>query len=144
MKIRPIEILLVEDNPGDVLLTREAMKEAKVANQLSVVPDGVEALAFLRQEAAYADVARPDIILLDINLPRKNGFEVLTEIKNDADLRRIPVVMLTTSESEQDILTAYDHHANAYVTKPVDLDQFLKIVRTLGEFWFMIVALPQK
>ena len=142
MKARPVEILLVEDNPGDVLLTREAMKDAKVANHLSVVQDGVEALAFMRRQGAYAEVPRPDLVLLDLNLPRKSGLEVLVEMKADAVLRRIPVVVLTTSESERDILAAYDHHVNAYVTKPVDLEQFHKVVHAIEKFWFMVVQLP--
>jgi len=139
---RPVEILLVEDNPGDVRLTREALREAKVRNNLSVAPDGVEALAYLRKEGQYADAVRPDLILLDLNLPRKDGREVLEEVKADPALRHIPVVVLTSSQAEQDILRAYDLHANCYVTKPVDLDQFITVVRSIEDFWFTIVKLP--
>ena len=139
---RPIEILLVEDNPGDVRLTVEAFKEAKLTNRLSVVGDGVEALAFLRQEGEYCDAPRPDLILLDLNLPKKDGREVLAEIKANQDLRRIPVVILTMSQAEEDILKTYDLHANCYVTKPVGLDQFMKVVQSIEEFWLHIVKLP--
>ena len=139
---RPVEILLVEDNPGDVRLTQEAMKEGKVCNNLSVVGDGVLALSYLRNEGQYADVSRPDIILLDLNLPKKSGREVLEEIKNDADLRRIPVVVLTTSSAEKDILASYDLHANCYITKPVDFDHFMTVFRTIETFWLRIVELP--
>jgi len=139
---RPVEILLVEDNPGDVRLTVEAFIEGKVRNNLSVVADGVEALAFLRREGKYADAARPDLILLDLNLPKKDGREVLAEIKEDPNLRRIPVVVLTTSQEEKDILQAYDLRTNAYITKPVDLDQFLTVVRSIEDFWLTIVKLP--
>lgn len=138
----PIEILLVEDNPGDVRLTVEALKEAKVRNRVHVVDDGVKAMAFLRRQAAYSTVSRPDLILLDLNLPKKDGREVLEELKHDGDLKRIPVVILTTSQAEQDILKAYELHANCYITKPVDLDQFLKVVRSIDEFWFTLVTLP--
>lgn len=140
--IEPIHILLVEDNPGDVRLTREALKDGKVHNKLSVVPDGVEAMDFLRRAGNYADSQRPDIILLDLNLPRKDGREVLEEIKKDSDLRRIPVVILTTSDDEHDILRSYDLHANCYITKPIDLSQFATIVKTIENFWFQIVKLP--
>jgi chemotaxis family two-component system response regulator Rcp1 len=139
---RPAEILLVEDNPGDVRLTQEALKEGKVLNNLHVVEDGVEAMAFLRQEGQYADVPRPDVILLDLNLPRKNGREVLAEVKADEDLRRIPVVILTVSQAEEDILKSYDLNGNCYVTKPLDLDQFIKVVKSIEEFWLTIVTLP--
>ena len=139
---RPVEILLVEDNPGDVRLTREALREGKVRNNLNVAPDGVEALKFLRREEQYADAVRPDLILLDLNLPRKDGREVLEDIKADPALRYIPVVVLTSSQAEQDILRAYDLHANCYVTKPVDLDQFSHVVRSIEDFWFTIVKLP--
>jgi CheY-like chemotaxis protein len=139
---RPVEILLVEDNPGDVRLTREALKEGKVRNNLYVATDGVEALAFLRREGQYADAVRPDLILLDLNLPRKDGREVLEEIKADGSLRHIPVVVLTSSQAEQDIVRAYDLHANCYVSKPVDLDQFIHVVRSIEDFWFTIVKLP--
>ena len=139
---RPIEILLVEDNPGDVRLTREALKDGKVTNNLSVVRDGEQAMAFLRREGDYAEAPRPDLILLDLNLPRKDGREVLSEIKADQDLRRIPVVILTTSNHEHDILEAYDLNANCYITKPVDLDQFIGVVRSISSFWLTIVKLP--
>lgn len=141
---RPAEFLLVEDNPGDVRLTREALKECKMRNNLSVVGDGVEALAFLRGEGQYANAPRPDVILLDLNLPRKNGREVLAEIKSDPQLKRIPVVVITSSEAEQDIVATYDLHVNCYVTKPVDLDQFIKVVRSIGSFWLSIVKLPSE
>lgn len=139
---RPAEFLLVEDNPGDVRLTREALNESKLRNNLSVVGDGVEAMAFLRREGKYADAARPDLILLDLNLPKKSGREVLAEIKADPDLRRIPVVVITSSEAEQDIFATYNLHVNCYVTKPVDLDQFIKVVRSISTFWLTIVKLP--
>ncbi|HEX6908931.1 MAG TPA: response regulator [Longimicrobium sp.] len=139
----PIEVLLVEDNPGDVRLTREALKEGKVCNNLSVVPDGVEAMAFLRRQGPYADAPRPDVILLDLNLPKKDGREVLEEVKSDAELRSIPVVVLTTSEAERDIARAYALHANCYITKPVDLDQFITVVKSIEDFWFSIVKLPE-
>jgi chemotaxis family two-component system response regulator Rcp1 len=139
-----IRILLVEDNPGDVRLTKEALKEAKVRNSLSVVEDGVAAMNFLRCEGEYADVERPDLILLDLNLPKKDGREVLEEIKRDPALKRIPIVVLTTSRAEQDILQSYDLHANCYVTKPVDLDQFINIVKSIEDFWLTIVRLPSE
>ncbi|MBM7119273.1 response regulator [Archangium primigenium] len=139
---RPIEILLVEDNPGDVRLTIEALKEGKVRNRLSVARDGVEAIAFLRRQGAHADAARPDLILLDLNLPRKDGREVLAEIKEDPSLRRIPVVVLTTSKAEEDILRTYDLHANCYINKPVDLEQFITVVRSIDDFWLSVVRLP--
>lgn len=139
---RPIEVLLVEDNPGDVRLTREALHEGKVRNHLTVVPDGVEAVAYLRKEGKYANAVRPDLILLDLNLPKKDGREVLEDIKADRSLRHIPVVILTSSQAEQDILRAYDLHANCYVTKPVDFVQFIKVVRSIEDFWFTIVKLP--
>lgn len=139
---RPAELLLVEDNPGDVRLTREALSESKLRNNLSVVVDGVEAMAFLRREGKYADAPRPDLILLDLNLPKKSGREVLAEIKDDASLRRIPVVVVTSSEAEQDIFATYNLHVNCYVTKPVDLDQFIKVVRSIETFWLTIVRLP--
>ena len=138
----PVEILLVEDNAGDVRLTMEALKEAKVRNRLHVARDGVEAMAFLRQQGEYADAPRPDVILLDLNMPRKNGREVLAEVKADEDLRRIPVVILTISQAEEDILKAYDLHANCYITKPVDLNQFLAVVQAIENFWLTIVKLP--
>jgi chemotaxis family two-component system response regulator Rcp1 len=141
---RPVEILLVEDNPGDVRLTQEALKEGKMLNNLHVAWDGVEALAFLRKEGPYADMPYPDVILLDLNLPKKNGREVLAEIKQDPHLVRIPVVILTTSQSEEDILMAYNLHANCYITKPADLQQFLKVVKSVEDFWISIVTLPSK
>ena len=137
-----IEILLVEDNPGDVRLTQEALRDAKVRNHLHVVSDGVEAMAFLRRQGAHTGAPRPDLILLDLNLPKKSGREVLEEIKQDDALRHIPVVILTTSQAEQDVLASYRLRANAYVTKPVDLDQFLKVVRVIERFWLEIVKLP--
>ena len=139
---RPVDILLVEDNLGDVRLTQEALKEAKVLNNLWVVTDGVEAMAFLNREAEYVAAARPDVILLDLNLPKKDGREVLEEIKQDPSLRRIPVVILTTSSADQDILKAYDLHANCYITKPVDLEQFIKVVQSIEDFWLTIVQFP--
>lgn len=141
-RAKPIEILLVEDNPGDIRLTREAFKEGKVLNNLSVVEDGAEAMAFLRQQGKYADAPRPDLILLDLNLPKKDGREVLPEIKGDTNLKRIPVVILTTSKAEQDIVKTYNLHANCYVTKPVDLEQFISVVRSVQYFWLSIVKLP--
>jgi chemotaxis family two-component system response regulator Rcp1 len=142
MNMRPINILLVEDNPGDVRLVEEALRENKVWNTLSVVWDGEEAMAFLRHEGQFADAPRPDLILLDLNLPRKDGREVLAEIKADEHLKRIPVVVLTTSDDEHDILKTYNLHANAYVTKPVDLDRFIEVVRQIEGFWLSIVQLP--
>jgi len=141
---RPVEILLVEDNPGDVRLTMEALKEGKLSNGLHVVEDGVEALAFLRKEGKYTQAPHPDLILLDLNLPKKDGREVLAEIKEDPDLKRIPVVILTTSKAEEDILRTYDLHANCYVTKPVELEQFMTIVKLIEEFWLTIVKLPPR
>jgi two-component system, chemotaxis family, response regulator Rcp1 len=142
LAIRPIEILLVEDNPGDVRLTREALREGKVRNHLNVASDGVEALAYLRREGRYAEAVRPDVILLDLNLPRKDGREVLAEIKVDPTLKNIPVVILSSSQAEQDVLRAYELHANCYVTKPVDLDQFMSVVSAIEDFWFIIAKLP--
>ena len=139
---KPIEILMVEDNPGDVRLTMEALKETKVRNNLSVVGDGAQALSFLHQEDEFADAPRPDLILLDLNLPRSHGREVLEKIKADPDLGRIPVVILTTSRAEEDVLKTYDLHANCYITKPVDLDQFIKVVKSIESFWLTIVRLP--
>ena len=141
---RSIEILLVEDNPGDARLTIEAMREAKMRNRVHVVEDGVEAMAFLRRQGRYGEAPRPDLILLDLNLPRKDGREVLAEVKADSDLKRIPVVVLTTSRAEEDVIRAYDLHANCYVTKPVDLAQFMKIVAQIDEFWVKVVTLPRK
>ena len=139
---RAIEILLVEDNPGDVRLTMEALKEGKVLNNLSVVGDGVEALALLRREGRFADSVRPDLILLDLNLPKKSGLEVLADIKADEELRRTPVVILTTSQAEQDIVKSYNLYANCYISKPVDLGQFMEVVKSIEEFWLTIVKLP--
>jgi len=139
---RPVEILLVEDNPGDERLTREALKEGKVYSNLYWVKDGVEAMQFLRREGRYQDVARPDIVLLDLNLPKKDGREVLEEIKTDEDLKRIPVVVLTTSKAEEDVLRTYNLHANCYVTKPVDLEKFIVVVRSIDRFWLTVVTLP--
>lgn len=141
---KPIEILLVEDNPADVRLTREHFKESKIANRLHVVDDGVDAMALLRRAGRYADAVRPDLILLDLNLPKKDGREVLKEIKDDPDLRRIPVVVLTISKAEEDILRTYDLHANCYITKPIDLKQFVKVVRAIEDFWLSIVKLPSR
>ncbi|MDZ8053439.1 MAG: response regulator [Aulosira sp. ZfuVER01] len=138
----PIEVLLVEDNPGDALLTRIALEDSKIAVHLNVVEDGVEAMAFLRKQDKYANVPHPDIVLLDLNLPKKDGREVLAEIKGDEHLKRIPVVVLTTSQAEEDILKAYNLAANCYITKPVDFDQFVKIIRSIENFWFAIVKLP--
>jgi len=144
MEPRPIKILLVEDNAGDVRLTEEALREGKVHNELNVVSDGEQALAFLRRQGIHADAPRPDVILLDLNLPRKDGREVLAEVKADDDLRRIPIVILTTSKAEEDILRSYALHANCYVTKPVDLEQFITVVRSIEDFWFSIVRLPDR
>jgi CheY-like chemotaxis protein len=137
-----IEVLLVEDDPGDVVLIREAFDEKKVGNRLSVVSDGVEAMAFLRREGEHADAPRPDLILLDLNLPRKNGREVLEEIKGDPELGIIPVIVLTTSEAEEDIVRSYELHANAYITKPVDFDRFAGVVHQIDEFFVGVVKLP--
>lgn len=141
-KIKQVEILLVEDNLGDIRLTKEAMKEAKIINNLNVVEDGVEALAYLRKEGKFKGVKRPDLILLDINLPKKNGREVLAEIKQDIYLKQIPVVILTISNAEEDIIKTYELHANCYITKPVDMEQFTKVVKSIDNFWFSIVKLP--
>ena len=139
-----VEILLVEDNPGDVRLTQEALREAKMLNNLSVVRDGEEAMEFLRQEGTYEEAARPDLVLLDLNLPRKDGRQVLAEIKADESLRRIPVVVLTSSDAEQDIFKSYDLHANCYITKPVGLDQMVECVNAIEGFWLTLVKLPQR
>ena len=141
---RPIEILLVEDSPGDARLTTEALKENKLSNRLSIVEDGVEALAFLRREGEYRDVPVPDLILLDLNLPKKDGRQVLAEIKDDEALKHIPVVILSVSGSEEDILMSYNLHANCYVVKPVNLEQFIKIVKSIEDFWLSIVKLPSE
>lgn len=139
---RPIDILLVEDNPGDVRLTMEALREAKVLNNLVVVPDGIEALAYLNRQTIYRRAPRPDLILLDLNLPKKDGRALLEEIKQSPELKRIPVVILTSSKAEEDIIKAYDLHANCYVTKPVGLEQFIQVLRTIEDFWLSIVKLP--
>ena len=142
--IHPIEILLVEDNPGDVRLTQEALREGKVKNNLHVARDGVEALEFLRRKGKYKDAVRPDLVLLDLNLPLKDGREVLGEIKEDPELRMLPVVVLTTSSAEADILKSYSLHANCYITKPVDLEQFVKVVKSIDDFWLTVVRLPSE
>lgn len=141
---RSIEILMVEDNLGDVRLAQEAMKAANVTNRLSVVNDGVEAMAFLRHEGRFADSSRPDLILLDLNLPRKNGYEVLTELKSDPDLKSIPVIVLSSSHAEQDVQRAYNLHASCYITKPVDFIQFIKVAQQIDNFWVNVVTLPRK
>jgi len=142
MATKPITILLVEDNPGDARLTIETMKSAKVRNTLHVARDGIEAMAFLRQEAGFANAVRPDLILLDLNLPKKDGREMLADLKADPILRRIPVVVLTTSQAEEDIVRSYDLHANCYITKPIDLNQFIVVVKSIENFWLTIVSLP--
>ena len=142
--LKPVEILLVEDSPGDVRLTKEALKDSKVANNLTVAEDGVEAMALLRREGKYAESVRPDLILLDLNLPRKDGRQVLEELKADEALRSIPVIILTTSQADEDIIRTYNLHANCYITKPVDLDKFLEVVRTIEDFWLSIVKLPPR
>lgn len=139
---KEIEILLVEDSPGDVRLTIEALKDAKVHNRLSVARDGVEAMEFLQKKEPFKDAVRPDLILLDLNLPRKDGREVLAEIKGNLELRQIPVVVLTTSRAEEDVLRAYDLHANCYITKPVDFEQFMSVVKSIENFWLTVVKLP--
>jgi CheY-like chemotaxis protein len=140
----PVDILLVEDNPGDARLAVEALKEGNVSNRLHVVPDGVEAMAFLRREGKYSDAPRPHVVLLDLNLPRKDGRQVLAEVKTDELLKRIPVVVLTTSQAEQDITRSYDLHANCYITKPVDLDRFITVIRSIEDFWCTVVKLPPR
>lgn len=140
---RPIEILLVEDNPGDIELTKIALEENKLSNNLSVVQNGVDAMAYLRRQPPYQAATRPDVILLDLNLPKKDGREVLEEVKNDAGLADIPVVILTTSSAEEDVLKAYRLHVNCYVRKPLDLDQFVKVVKSIEDFWLSIVELPE-
>ncbi len=144
MSGKTVDLLLIEDNPGDVRLTREALEEAKVRNNLYVVEDGVEATAFLHKEGKYADAPRPDLILLDLNLPKKNGRELLAEIKQDPDLKCIPVVILTSSSSEEDIIRSYNLHANCYITKPVNLERFLDVVKSIDNFWLSVVTLPPK
>ena len=144
MNAKPVEILLVEDNPGDVRLTREALAEGKLHNNLHVVQDGEEAMRFLRREGAFKDAVKPDLVLLDLNLPRMDGRAVLQAMKADPALRRIPVVVLTSSQAEQDVLKSYELHANCYITKPLDLPQFIKVVRAVEDFWFTVVKLPAK
>lgn len=144
MNAKPIEILLVEDNAADVRLTEEALKEGKVRNNLHVARDGMEALEFLRRQGKFKDATRPDLILLDLNLPRRDGREVLADIKNDPELKLIPVVVLTTSSAEADILKSYKLHANCYITKPVDLEQFVNVVRSIDDFWLTVVRLPSE
>ena len=141
-QVRPIEVLLVEDDEGDVLITREALAEGKVLNNLHVVGDGVEAMAFLRREDGYTAAGRPDLVLLDLNLPKRDGRQVLQDIKDDPELRRIPVVVLTTSDAEEDVLRSYDLHANAYVTKPVDFERFVRVIRQIDDFFISVVRLP--
>jgi chemotaxis family two-component system response regulator Rcp1 len=141
--MQQIHILLVDDNEGDILLTREALDDARIINKISIAYDGVEAISFLKKHPPYRGTETPDLILLDINLPKMDGTEVLSIIKNDPDLKRIPVIMLTTSSAEKDILASYDNHANCYITKPVDLDRFMDVVRTIENFWISIVKLPK-
>jgi len=141
-RAKPIDILLVEDNPGDVRLTQEALRDAKVRNTLNVVRDGEEAMLYLQRRGRYKEATRPDVIFLDLNLPRKTGLEVLKDVKADDELKRIPIVVITTSNAEQDIVKSYDLHANCYVTKPVDLGQFLEVVKSIEDFWLSIVRLP--
>jgi CheY-like chemotaxis protein len=142
-EFKSINILLVEDNPGDVRLTREALNENKIVNELSLAGDGEEALKFLRKENGYENAPKPDLILLDLNLPKKDGRQVLAEIKNDEKLKRIPVIILTSSKAEEDILKMYNLHANCYITKPIDLKQFMQVIKTIEEFWLTIVKLPK-
>ncbi len=141
---KPVEILLVEDNPGDVDLALEALEDSKISNTVSVVGDGEEAMAFLRRSGKYTAAPRPDLILLDLNMPKKDGREVLAEIKADEDLKRIPVVILTSSQTEEDIFRSYNLHANCYITKPIDLHQFIRVVKAIEDFWLTIVSLPPK
>lgn len=143
-RAEPIEILLVEDNPGDARLAQEALRDSKILNNLHLVKDGVEAMEFLRCQGRYRAAVRPDIILLDLNMPKKDGREVLAELKEDEDLRRIPVVIMTTSSAETDVINAYDLHANCFITKPIDLDQFMAIVQQIESFWLNVVRLPPK
>jgi len=144
MQARPVEILLVDDSPTDVMMTREALTQARLLNRLHVVEDGIDALDFLRRQGHYASAPRPDLILLDLNLPRKNGQEVLAELKNNDDLRLIPVVILTTSQAEEDIIKSYGLHANCYISKPVDLNNFVKVVHAVESFWFGVAILPPR
>jgi CheY-like chemotaxis protein len=141
---KPIEVLLVEDDPGDVLITEEAFKDYKIANNLTVVTNGEDAISYLRKQGQYADAPTPDLVLLDLNLPRRDGREVLREVKGDPGLRRIPIVVLTTSDAEEDVLASYDLHANAYVRKPVDFEQFVAAVRSIDDFFITVVRLPSR
>ncbi len=143
-QMKPVEILLVEDSPADVRLAKEALKEAKVLNNLNVVDDGIKAMQFLRRQERYAKAPRPDMILLDLNLPRKDGREVLDEVKKDQDLKRIPVVILTTSQADEDVVRAYNLHCNCYITKPVDFQQFMHVIKSIENFWLTVVRLPAK
>lgn len=142
--VRPINILLVEDSPGDVRLTQEILADTRMANDIHVVNDGEAAMAFLRHQGEHAEAPRPDLVLLDLNLPRKDGREVLQEMKNDETLRRIPVIVLTTSAAERDVLRSYDLHVNCYITKPIDLDEFITVVRSIEGFWLSVVRLPSE
>ena len=142
--VKPVEILLIEDNPGDILLTQKSLSDSKLMNNLHVVKDGEEAIGYLHKEGGFANAIRPDLILLDLNLPKKSGHEVLEELKSDKDLKRIPIVILSTSKSEKDILGSYNNYANCYIAKPVDLTQFHTIVKSIENFWFSIVTLPAK
>jgi two-component system, chemotaxis family, response regulator Rcp1 len=142
--IKPIEILLIEDNPGDVRLTQECLKKSKVANHLSVAEDGIEAMSFLFRKGRFVDAPRPDLILLDLNLPRKDGREILGEIKRDENLHRIPVVVLTSSDSESDIFLSYNFHANCYITKPILFEEFTKVIIAIENFWLSLVRLPER
>jgi CheY-like chemotaxis protein len=141
---KPIEILLVEDSPSDAALTIEALKAGKIANRLNHVEDGVEAMSFLRRQGKYAKAARPDLIMLDLNLPKKDGREVLAELKNDPDLKLIPIIVLTTSRSDKDILQSYQLNANCYITKPVDFTNFVEVVKSIEQFWLTVVTLPRR
>jgi len=143
-KSRPIEILLVEDNPGDIRLTQEVLKEGKIQNNLRIVENGVEAISFLHKDGKYSSALTPDLILLDLNLPKKDGREVLQEIKNDDELKKIPIVVLTTSQAEEDILKVYNLNANCYISKPVELDEFINVVKSVEDFWLSIVKLPSR
>lgn len=143
-KTRPIEILLVEDNPGDIRLTQEVLKEGKIQNNLRIVENGVEAISFLHKDGKYSSAITPDLILLDLNLPKKDGREVLQDVKNDDELKKIPIVVLTTSQAEEDILNVYNLKANCYISKPVDLDEFINVVKSVEDFWLSIVKLPSR
>jgi CheY-like chemotaxis protein len=144
LSVQPIEVLLVEDDPGDVLMTQEAFKDYKIANRLSVVNNGEDAIAYLRKQGRFADASTPDLVLLDLNLPRRDGREVLRDVKGDPALRRLPVVVLTTSDAEEDVLASYELHANAYVRKPVDFDRFVAAVRAIDDFFITVVRLPSR